>query len=150
MPRIVPQRAGFSVAVGYAAALGLALGTDWPYRAARLAPAILSWKDQIAPLFHVLAFAGLAGLALAQRGSIPRQLVWAGLVAAAALTELLQGLLPQRVADPADFAWNLLGVAAAGVATGLWMRRPIEGAPVGIAADVSRRVQTGPDARRAA
>lgn len=77
----------------------------------------------IAPAAHFGCFALLAFLSLRARWPLSPAAVVPALLAYAAATELLQGLAPPRVPDPADFVLNVLGVAVGAAVWGRLARR---------------------------
>ncbi len=113
-------RASKAIGIGYTVVLGVLLLTDLPFRVAAMWPELLRNREVIAPLVHLVAFSGLGWIMLKSRGTKARWAIAAGLVAAAAGTEILQGLVPHRVADPTDFLWNVGGIALAAALT--WPR----------------------------
>ncbi len=74
---------------------------------------------------HFGCFFALGALTLASRLPFSRRATLAGLVGYGAAVELLQGLVPQRTVEFADFVANAAGVAAgAGAyAAAEWYRR---------------------------
>lgn len=122
-------RARMAFAAAYAGLFGLVLLTDWPLRVASHWPELLRNQEYAAPLIHLAGFAGLGWMAFRLAGPLPRWGVWIGLVVVAAGSELLQGLLPLRVADPVDLAWNLAGIAMAAALTPSPVGRPSWAAP---------------------
>lgn len=88
-----------------------------------------NWHKLVAslmPYAHVIGFFVLAVLALAVRWPVPRWVVVVVLVAYGAATEIIQGFLPPRTADWADWyqdiAGILLAVAACWIASAVLRR----------------------------
>ncbi len=82
---------------------------------------VFSWQDKVE---HVLAFFGLGLLGLASRLGRP-VVTMTGLLAYGGLIELAQGMTSYRMADPADFFADAIGVALATVTIRVWMQRTI-------------------------
>lgn len=108
------------IGIGYAVVLGVLLLTSLPFRVAAMWPELHRNREVIAPLVHLVAFSGLGWIVLKSRGTKARWAIAAGLVAAAAGAEILQGLVPHRVADPVDCLWNLAGISLSAALT--WPR----------------------------
>lgn len=68
----------------------------------------------VSPAAHFGCFALLTYLLLRARWPLPKGVIIFALLAYAAATELLQGLVPPRVPDPADAVLNLLGIVVGG------------------------------------
>lgn len=82
---------------------------------------VFSWQDKVE---HVLAFLGLGILGLASRLGRP-VLTLSGVLAYGGLIELAQGMTAYRMADPADFLADGLGVALAALSFRAWVHRTI-------------------------
>jgi len=82
---------------------------------------VFSWQDKVE---HVLAFLGLGLLGLAARLARP-WVVLSGLLAYGGLIELAQGMTAHRMADPADFVADGIGLLMAALVHRAWVHRTI-------------------------
>jgi len=82
---------------------------------------MFSWQDKIEHAFAFLVL-GLLGWA-AYPGHA--RIVLGGLLAYGGLIEIAQGMTAYRMADPADFAADAVGLMLAALSCRFWMRRTI-------------------------
>ncbi len=76
------------------------------------APSLLRW---VMPAAHLVSFGVLAALALTAHWPLPRWGVVLLMVAYAGVTELVQGLVPLRTPEWADWLQDLAGIGVASV-----------------------------------
>ena len=99
------------VCVGYFVFLTLLLLTTDPARLIGMQEGLPWILQVIYPLAHTISFLVLAVLALMTRWPVPRWGIVLALMIYGGMTEIVQGCVPQRTPDWADWFQDLAGIA---------------------------------------
>ncbi len=129
--------------IAYAVSFMFLLLSGTPVRLLRETPSAAVWWRELSGLGHFFGFLVLGVLLLSVKWPIGRRATLIGLVAFAAGTELVQAMLPMRVADPVDFLLNLAGLTCAAAICRWWPASPAPAEPAAPAGLAPNPVRTG-------